>query len=141
MTRKKLTAGQRKRKAMADKLHQIKVAQGLAEPNKEEKPLSFNGYMQFFLDCDTLEELLETTVFTGHWATRRFDLMKHPRTYRVNFHMFDIENDKAHESVQMIDAGCIEDLWTVIVEYAQGIITANPDIIFDRKRCNAVIRA
>lgn len=113
------------------------------KPEPEPKPFvqRFKGYMKLYLDADTVNELIGMSVFTQHWATRRHKILRKPRRYKVNLYMYNTAGDKEHDQIKMIDAGGKEELWQIIVDYAQQVITDNPDIEFDRGRCNAVIRA
>lgn len=114
-----------------------------ADQEKKRKAFKqrFDGYMKLYLDADTVDELLSKTVFTGKWATKRRKLMGKPRLYKVNLYMFSTNGDKEHDQIRMLEAGSKEDLWQVIVDYAQQVINDNPHVEFDRERCNAVVRA
>ena len=113
------------------------------EPEKKAKPFlqRFKGFMKLYLDADTIEELKDKTTFEKHWQTRRYKIMKKRRRYKINLYLFNNDGEKAHDSIKMLEAGSGSDLWQIIVDYAQKIITDNPDVQFDRERSCAVVRA
>lgn len=101
---------------------------------------NFKGYIKIPLDGPTMEDMIKRTVATGHWLTKRNQIMKKPRKYTATIHFKTFDGDTAVETYDVKDRTTPGELSEVIRQYAVKVYNDNPDAGIDLFNSVAVIR-
>lgn len=108
---------------------------------KKNPNMTFQGEAKLFLDCDTLEEFVERSTFSGDWETakQRKRILNKERWYRICLYLFSKDGGLFHSSNHpdmKIDSGGLIRVQQVLL---QDIMKEYPDTPLDKAASYSVV--